>query len=313
MFLIGFAKRRRESDHDSEDDGLAGRPMLFLIEIVMKQALMHMERPEQASFSAFLKRCQEEEEDAEEQGGHQNHHHTHGASNGVEQERSSNNKRSSWLSLHPPHAASHHESEPPSQYMTLIPLSDDRLKPRPWLWILLGTIFVTCVGMGYIYFTVSRGVSIGNIQVVDSSISFETAAGSYHILLMTHLPVFNLNYQEVTVQGTITVSFYDQVAGIYTLEPVLIPRRSQPFNIRADINSSSLPAKWIFTVYSQCHVFPSQLIFFLKSEISAMYLRTTLSLPTIEGYAIVDCKESKERTQDVNRSAALRLGEGSEC
>jgi hypothetical protein len=160
--------------------------------------------------------------------------------------------------------------------------------------------------MGYIYVTVSRGVSVGNIQVVDSSISFETAAGSYRILLMTHLPVFNLNFQEVTVQGTITVSFYDQVAGIYALEPALIPRRSQPFNIRADINSSSLPAKWIFTVYSQCHVFPSQLIFFLKSEMSATYLRTTLSLPTIEGYAIVDCKESKERTYNGNRSAALR-------
>ena len=169
---------------------------------------------------------------------------------------------------HSPHSHKPHEAEPPSSYMALIPLSDSRLKPRPWLLILLTFLLVSGLGMGYIYFTVSRGMSVGTIQVVDSSISFDTAVGSYHIVLAASIPIFNQNYQEVSVQGDITVSFYDQVAGTYHLPPVLIPRRSQPQNIRADINSSSLPPKWIFTVYSQCHVFPSQLIFFLKSELS---------------------------------------------
>lgn len=258
----------------------------------MKQPLVP--RPADASFSDFLRRCAEEEKEEDEE---DEDHQVHGIirQEGEQLSHSSPSRRPTWTPLpDSAHRHGHHDVELPSSYMTLIPLSDERLKPRPWLMILLGTILVTCLGMVWIYFTVSRGVSVGTIQVVDSSMSFDTSAGSYHILLVTNLPVFNLNYQEVSVQGTITVSFYDQVAGVYQLEPVAIPRRSLPHNIRADINSSSLPPKWIFTVYSQCHVFPSQLIFFLRSDLSATYLRTTIHLPTIEGYAIVDCKESKD-------------------
>lgn len=45
--------------------------------------------------------------------------------------------------------------------------------------------------------TVARGVTVGTIEVVNSTISFNTTQGTYQIVLAAQLPVFNPNYAAV--------------------------------------------------------------------------------------------------------------------
>lgn len=109
----------------------------------------------------------------------------------------------------------------------------------------------------------ARGVTVGSIEVVNSTISFNTTQGTYQLVLWTQLPIYNPNYASVSapllthrcqqtkatagqgltyactfcfapamwlqvyVSGTINVSFYDQLAGFTVLQPVAIPARAQ--------------------------------------------------------------------------------------
>ena len=53
------------------------------------------------------------------------------------------------------------------------------------------------ITVGVVYVTVARGVTVGTIEVVNSTISFNTTQGTYQIVLAAQLPVFNPNYAAV--------------------------------------------------------------------------------------------------------------------
>jgi len=132
--------------------------------------------------------------------------------------------------------------------------------------------------------------AVGTIEVVNATISFNMTLATYQIVLWTQLPVYNPNYASVTVRGNIDVLFYDQRAGRTKLSPVTILPREQPGLITVDINSSSVPHKYLFTIYTQCFTFPEKLIFFLTANLTAEYLGAKYSLPRTDNYAIVDCE-----------------------
>lgn len=194
--------------------------------------------------------------------------------------------------------------QPQSAYLTLIPLSDSRLKPQHTKLIVGTLLFLTLISVCFVYFAVARGVTIGSIEVVNSTISFNTSRGTYQLVLWTQLPVYNPNYASVRVSGRINVSFYDQQAGFTVVEPVVIPARSQPEIMIVDINSSSVPHKYLFTIYTQCFTFPEKLIFFLTAELKSQYLGTTYSLPRIDNYAIVGCQGSQAK--DKKKGGVMR-------
>ncbi|GAX75088.1 hypothetical protein CEUSTIGMA_g2532.t1 [Chlamydomonas eustigma] len=176
-----------------------------------------------------------------------------------------------------------------SGYLTLIPLSDSRLKPRNTRMIVGAAIFLCIASVCIVFFTVARGVTVGSIEVVNSTINFNTSAGTYSIMLRCQLPIYNPNYAAVLLTGRIKVSFYDQNAGYADLNPVLIHARAQPQIITVDVNSSNVPQKYLFTIYTQCFTFPEKLIFFLDAQLKTQYLGSTSMLPKIDNYAILEC------------------------
>ncbi|MEW5299305.1 MAG: hypothetical protein WDW36_002332 [Sanguina aurantia] len=171
---------------------------------------------------------------------------------------------------------------PQSGYLTLVPLSDERLKPRRTKllisFLLMGTLALVCA----VYFLVARGVTVGTILVHSSQMSFNSSKSTYQIILAATLPIYNPNYFPVRVSGTINVSFYDQQAGSTIIAPVYIAAQALPQIMTVEMDASSVPQKYLFTIYSQCFTFPEKLIFFLKSKLQAEYLGSVYDLPLID-------------------------------
>ncbi len=59
-------------------------------------------------------------------------------------------------------------------------------------------LFLTLVSVSAVYLTVARGVTVGTIEVVNSTIAFNTSQGTYQIVLWSQLPVYNPNYASVS-------------------------------------------------------------------------------------------------------------------
>uniref|UniRef100_A0A7S0RPS6 Uncharacterized protein n=1 Tax=Chlamydomonas leiostraca TaxID=1034604 RepID=A0A7S0RPS6_9CHLO len=187
-------------------------------------------------------------------------------------------------------------AEPESAYLTLVPLSDSRLKPQHTNLIVGSLLLLAVASVTCVFLLVPRGVTVGSIQVRSSQISFNTSKSTYQILLQATIPVYNPNYLSIYVKGSINVSFYDQMAGSTPLEPVMVPARTQPQVITLDMDASSVPQKYLFTIYTQCFTFPEKLIFFLTGELQAEYLGKTFSLPNIDNYFIISCNQPSKET-----------------
>eukprot|EP00198_Chlamydomonas_reinhardtii_P011636 XP_001700973.1 predicted protein [Chlamydomonas reinhardtii] len=156
-----------------------------------------------------------------------------------------------------------------SNYLTLIPLNDERLKPRHT------ALLVSCL-------------------VRSSRMSFNTSKSTYQIILTATIPIFNPNYLPVRVAGSLLVSFYDQQAGLTALEPQQIPARALPEVIEVDMDASSVPQKYLFTIYTQCFTFPERIIFFLTGRLQSRFLGYNFSIPDIDSYFIVPCTNSPD-------------------
>ncbi|GIM11256.1 hypothetical protein Vretimale_14786, partial [Volvox reticuliferus] len=185
-----------------------------------------------------------------------------------------------------------------SNYLTLIPLSDHRLKPRHT------TLLVSCLLLlafslaAAVFVLVPRGVTVGSIQVRSSRMSFNTSKSTYQIILAATIPIFNPNYMPVEVSGSLVVSFYDQQAGITGLDPVSIPARAFPKIITVDMDASSVPQEYLFTIYTQCFTFPERIIFFLTGKLRSKYLGWVLPIPDIDNYFIISCTNAPDRRPD---------------
>mmetsp|Transcript_8406 Transcript_8406/g.16138 ORF Transcript_8406/g.16138 Transcript_8406/m.16138 type:complete len:334 (-) Transcript_8406:746-1747(-) len=180
-----------------------------------------------------------------------------------------------------------------SGYLTLIPLSDSRLKPQRTRSLLVTLFIMTFFSVLSVFFLVPRGVTVGTIQVHSSRMSFNTNRSTYVIVLTATLPIYNLNYLSVLVTGTVNISFYDQQAGFTSLSPTSIPPRTFPQVVPVDVDASSVPQKYLFTIYSQCFTFPDELIFFLRGNLQVTYLRYKYNLPVIDNYFIINCTANK--------------------
>ncbi|MEW5299304.1 MAG: hypothetical protein WDW38_003394 [Sanguina aurantia] len=192
---------------------------------------------------------------------------------------------------------------PQSGYLTLVPLSDERLKPRRTKllisFLLMGTLALVCA----VYFLVARGVTVGTILVHSSQMSFNSSKSTYQIILAATLPIYNPNYFPVRVSGTINVSFYDQQAGSTIIAPVYIAAQALPQIMTVEMDASSVPQKYLFTIYSQCFTFPEKLIFFLKSKLQAEYLGSVYDLPLIDSWFIIACNAKNNDTPSASLSS----------
>ncbi|GLC33038.1 hypothetical protein PLESTF_000134900 [Pleodorina starrii] len=206
-------------------------------------------------------------------------------------------------------------SPPPvqSNLLTLIPLTDDRLKPRHTACLVSCLLLLAVALAAGVFIAVPRGVTVGSIQVRSSRMSFNTSKSTYQIILTATIPIFNPNYMPVVrcvpsgslpvrspsgsvqVSGDLVVSFYDQQAGTTGLEPVSIPARAFPEVITVDMDASSVPQEYLFTIYTQCFTFPERIIFFLTGKLTSRYLGWTFTLPDIDNYFIISCTNAPER------------------
>ncbi|KAG2441136.1 hypothetical protein HXX76_003988 [Chlamydomonas incerta] len=181
-----------------------------------------------------------------------------------------------------------------SNYLTLIPLNDERLRPRHTA-LLVSCLLLLAVALATgVFVVVPRGVTVGSIQVRSSRMSFNTSKSTYQIILTATIPIFNPNYLPVQVSGSLLVSFYDQQAGLTSMEPQQIRARALPEVIEVDMDASSVPQKYLFTIYTQCFTFPERIIFFLTGKLQSRFLGYNFSIPDIDSYFIVPCTNSPD-------------------
>lgn len=178
---------------------------------------------------------------------------------------------------------------PESGYLTLIPLSDSRLKPRHTKFIVTTLVITFLAALSAVFVLVPRGVSAGAIDIRSTKMSFNTTTSTYRIVLLATIPIYNPNYLEVAVNGQLNVSFYDHQAGTATVSVTPVKRRSNPEVLEVRLDVDRLPAKYTQVIYSQCFTFPRKLIFFMLADLEATYMRNRYRLPRIDTYFMLDC------------------------
>ncbi|EFJ44748.1 hypothetical protein VOLCADRAFT_118686 [Volvox carteri f. nagariensis] len=152
-----------------------------------------------------------------------------------------------------------------------------------------------------VFFAVPRGVTVGSIQVRSSRMSFNASKSTYQIILTATIPIFNPNYMPVQVSGSLVVSFYDQQAGVTGLDPVNVPARAFPKIITVDMDASSVPQEYVFTIYTHCTTFPMETIFFLTGKLQSKYLGGLFHIPDIDNYFIISCTSPPDRKSEPPR------------
>ncbi|KXZ47887.1 hypothetical protein GPECTOR_32g500 [Gonium pectorale] len=128
--------------------------------------------------------------------------------------------------------------------------------------------------------------------------SFNTSKSTYQIILTATIPIFNPNYMPIQVSGSLVVSFYDQQAGVTSLDPVSIPARAFPQVISMEMDASSVPQQYLFTIYTQCFTFPERIIFFLTGKLQSKYMGWVFPIPDIDNYFIISCTNAPDRRPD---------------
>ncbi|KAF8065615.1 tmem106b [Scenedesmus sp. PABB004] len=181
-----------------------------------------------------------------------------------------------------------------SQYLTLIPLSDARLRPRRTRLIVSSLLLLAVSAVVGVFLAVPRGVSVGTIDVHSTRMTFNATTLTYRIILQADVPVFNPNYLSVSVAGNVSVSFFTAEAGWTDVGPVKLAPRSEPSVLELKVDASNLPRKYTAVVYTHCFNFPRRLIFFFAGDFTATYLGVTSSLPKIDTYFMLDCSGAKQ-------------------
>ncbi|KFM27945.1 hypothetical protein F751_5281, partial [Auxenochlorella protothecoides] len=166
---------------------------------------------------------------------------------------------------------------PPSNYLTLIPLSDARLQPRDTRLTVVFLLGFALAIAGAVFITVPRGVSIGEVCVRPSRMSWNTTKSTYQLKLLAMVPVYNPNYLKAHIEGELRVLFYNTEAGKQSMGSVKLPARSSPAIIDVTIDASDVPSDYILAILSQCSTFPEVLIFFLQGNLTVSEGRLCLA------------------------------------
>lgn len=181
------------------------------------------------------------------------------------------------------------QQTPQSAYLTLIPLSDARLRPTRTRLIISASLLFTCAAICAVFFLVPRGISVGTIKVKSSTISFNTSIMSFTLLLGTTIPIYNPNFVKVQISGNVIVSFYDKQAGYTQLPDYHVEPRSAPQVMELELDASNVPPDYKGAVYAQCISAPQKVVFLLLGNLTATYLGSKYQLPLIDTYFILDC------------------------
>ncbi|KAL3134864.1 hypothetical protein ABBQ32_007830 [Trebouxia sp. C0010 RCD-2024] len=181
---------------------------------------------------------------------------------------------------------------PVSGYLTLIPLSDERLKPRRTKLLVGGLMLFAILAAVGVYLLVPRGISVGEIQLQSDHMSWNTTRGTYQLKLLAKIPIYNPNYVKAHIKGSLKLLFYDTEAGQTEIQQVFARPRalaSNPYMLELVVDASNVPSKYILTILSECATFPRRLIFFVKGNFGAQFMGQTQSLPPIDTYFMIDC------------------------
>eukprot|EP00891_Asterochloris_glomerata_P001521 jgi/Astpho2/1521/Aster-05397 len=177
----------------------------------------------------------------------------------------------------------------PSGYLTLIPLSDERLKPRRTRLLVAALMLFALSAALATFFLVPRGVSTGEIDIQSDKMSWNTTKKTYQLKLLARVPIFNPNYLRARLDGDLRVYFYDTEAGITNITDVHVASRANPYILEIVVDASNVPSKYVFTILSECVAFPRRLIFFLKGHLTAHYLGQHQELSPLDLYTMLDC------------------------
>lgn len=181
---------------------------------------------------------------------------------------------------------------PVSGYLTLIPLSDERLKPRRTKLLVGGLMMFAVLAAVGVFLLVPRGISVGEVELQSDHMSWNTTKGTYQLKLLAKIPVYNPNYMKARIKGSLKVFFYDTEAGVTQVQQVFARPRAlakSPYMLELVVDASNVPSKYILTILSECATFPRRLIFFVKGSFGAQFLGQTQSLSPIDTYFMIDC------------------------
>ena len=84
-----------------------------------------------------------------------------------------------------------------SGYLTLIPLSDDRLKPRRTKLTVAVLLSLAMLLAGMVFILVPRELTTGEIRIFSDQMSWNSTKGTYQLDLLAHVPIYNPNYLAV--------------------------------------------------------------------------------------------------------------------
>lgn len=202
-----------------------------------------------------------------------------------------------------------------SAYLTLIPLSDERLRPRrtPRALAALAALFSLLLA-ALAFLAAPRGVALTAVDVRARSLEWNATSGTYSLALDAALRLDNPNYLRARVVGRLDVFFYDGRAGGADVGPATLPARSKAQKVLARIDASNVGAKYKLKILSDCAAFPRQLVFFVKGSVRArtagalsLFFGGAQDARAVDTYFVVPCFANK-----VKEGGLLSIGEEEE-
>jgi len=184
-----------------------------------------------------------------------------------------------------------------SAYLTLIPLSDARLRPRRTPRALAAAAGLFSLLLAALAFLAApRGVALTAVDVRARSLEWNATSGTYSLALDAALRLDNPNYLRARVVGRLDVFFYDGRAGGADVGPATLPARSRAQRVLARIDASNVGAKYKLKILSDCAAFPRQLVFFVKGSVRArtagvfsLFFGGAQDARAVDTYFVVPC------------------------
>jgi hypothetical protein len=114
-----------------------------------------------------------------------------------------------------------------SRYLALVPLSDARLRPRSARSLLSALAACALLAASAVFVAVPRGFEVGSIGVTSPTMAFNGTSLTYRIDLVAEIPCHNPNWVSATLEGDVSVAYYDAEAGRGHAGPARVPARTR--------------------------------------------------------------------------------------
>lgn len=151
-----------------------------------------------------------------------------------------------------------------------------------------------------VFLIVPRGVTVSVESVETSHFSWNRTGSAYNLELSVKLAAQNPNYAATYLSGTVSIYFFDVMAGNGTLDGLVLHRRSiDRFSI--EVIADQLDQSYRMTVVERCLAIPHELIFFLRAEVDATFLGHKEEIPKIDTYFVVSCTYNETEANPTNK------------